>query len=817
MRNMRTAMLGSAVCIATVASAPLLRAQHGIAEAAEPTLTGASVQQYFVDPNKPAKLMFKSVSPGQLKYSVSDYWGKAEQSGEATVDADGQVSFTLTLPAGYHEMKFADRDQSFGIVALPPHDGAADPYFGIDAALSWLESDADARLGMIAMMKRSGIGFARERMGWANVYPAEGAVDFETKRQFDTVRQAYAAQNVGVLDMIDGAPGQFKSPEAPTAIRYIDRLGPGAAAWEKIATHYSPAWNGLEISNEPELTPWPADQYVPLAKMTAYAHQQAGLTTPLGGGVFGGNAPSAFHDVCAASGLLDSCDFVSFHSYDKASSLSTLIGQYREWLNKAGKASMPLWLTEAGKPWTLGPPRAPIGEDADCAAAMAGLVTEGRANGIARICPFVLPYYNEGGLKSFSMMGKERSPMRILGGYINSIRMLSGRAYVGDVSDISGAESVRVFDAGEQSLLVIRTSALNFNATVKIDLPVTRVEGIDGRAMAITDNIIPVPDGIAYAWADKAAVAKVLKTDTPAMRLYALAQQPAPKRGVAPAVVLQHPLASEKGKMSPRRYLLDAATARALPLTVRVDNMSAAPQSVTLTPHLPGEPAATIAPQTVDIPPLGHATAQWTIDTTNHLDMAELRCITITGQTAAGELIAPMAIPYQTEGELAEHLQRNAYQLKLPITNLDRWKPNIVGHGKMRMSIAGDAFRFDATYTKPGERWAYPRFAINIPIDPARARGVLLRARILKPGSNVAVMMMQSGQPGFWAMEVFPADGQWHVCYVPFSDLRAMPGNPDMQNAIINPAKFTEIQVGMKSADADNAMEVSNLLIVGPK
>ena len=265
-------------------------------KAPPPALTGASVIQFYVEPSKPAELLFK-LAEGQSAeqaYTVTGYHGEPVASGTTTAAGDGRASVKVTLPAGYYEIQFAGVKQTFGVVSLPAHQGPADGFFGIDAALSWLEQDADARVGMIAAMKRSGIGFARERMGMGNINPKAGEFDFESRRKFDSVRSEYRKQGIDVLDMFDTPGPHFRSAEQPKAIRYVDQLGPLAKAWETVAKHYSPGWNALEISNEPELTPWPADQYVPLVKVGAYVQQQAGIDKPVVGGVFGGNAPGPF-------------------------------------------------------------------------------------------------------------------------------------------------------------------------------------------------------------------------------------------------------------------------------------------------------------------------------------------------------------------------------------------------------------------------------------------------------------------------------------------------------------------------------------------
>ena len=120
------------------------------------------------------------------------------------------------------------------------------------------------------------------------------------------------------------------------------------------------------------------------------------------------------------------------------------------------------------------------------------------------------------------------------------------------------------------------------------------------------------------------------------------------------------------------------------------------------------------------------------------------------------------------------------------------------------------------TFSKLVEPWCYPIFTLPAPLDGRAAKGLVLRARLLHAGRNVDLMMQESpAKAGFWMTNLFPADGEWHTVYLPFSDFRVMPGNPDMQNAVFDVAKVRILEIGFASDVADNAMEISDLLVVG--
>ncbi|MBP5232197.1 MAG: hypothetical protein J6333_02195, partial [Planctomycetes bacterium] len=73
---------------------------------------------------------------------------------------------------------------------------------------------------------------------------------------------------------------------------------------------------------------------------------------------------------------------------------------------------------------------------------------------------------------------------------------------------------------------------------------------------------------------------------------------------------------------------------------------------------------------------------------------------------------------------------------------------------------------------------------------------------------------VDAGGP-FMSGELFPADGQWHVCYVPFGEFSPAPQHPQRQNAQFSPATIHTLYVGMMSDDAENVLTVSDVYLVG--
>lgn len=787
--------------------------------AASSVTSGLAVRdstEFFVTPGKASTITWQasSVAGTQIEYELLDYAGKHTGTGVAKVGADGLVRADVNLTPGYYELLFTATGERFGVFASPVIE-PSDSFFGIDAALTWLEPRSNVREQLIKILRRSGIGAARERLSWGNVDAASNNGDWEGGQRTDTIRKAYADNGVKLLEIMYSAGAKYRIDEGSI---FPEKFGPAAASWQKIAKRYSGNWIGDEIWNEPDLVQQPADQYATLPKMAAYAHEQGGIAAPIVLGAFTGMSPSTYHEVCAANGALDYTNAVSFHTYDAAIQLGDVVGKYREWFAANGKESMPLWLTEAGKAWPVGPERPSIEPDIASAHAIAALASEAKAVGIARLFPFVYVYYEEGP-KNFGMMGRDVTPLRLMAAYANAVRVLSGKPYVGDLDVTEGVNSLRVFGDGDEQVIVVYMKKVDAAAKVTLPAKPIRVEGIDGRALEVAaDGSISVPDGIAFAYARKSDLATAIKTDSPTHKLYEIAQRPAPARTKASPVIVQHVIEKSQVKMSSRRYLLTESAAKLLKITARAGNMSDRSLKVTLHLKLPGDaPATPIESKTLELPAMGHAEASWTVDASSNLDVAEVRYVKVEGDVeGSDQKISPLAIPFIVEGDIDSHLARHSYKQAVPINELDRWKRNHAENGKLTFATQnGGVFRMDVKFTQPSSRWVYPTFKFAEPFDATKATGLLIRARIIGKAKNVAVMLRESDHPGFWAMEIYPADGEWHVVYLPFGEFRPELGNPDMQNAVLKPEKLKSMQVGMGSNVDENAMEISHFLIVG--
>jgi hypothetical protein len=792
------------------------------------TLKPVAVEDCFLVPEKPSAVRWKVESgtlPEAIPYVVRDYAEKRVASGQARAAGAGLIETTLTLPQGFYDIDFPTTQQRFGIVALPAWQGPAEAFFAIDGALSWLVRDDAIREGLIRVAKRSGIRMIRERLTWGAVQPAADRNDWETPTRFDTLRRTCAKHGVEVLEMAHDGPAWM----GRVAV-YPQDLMAAARSWQTIAAHWRPTWGGLEIWNEPDISfggNLPADQYVPLAKAIAYGMFEKKIDVPLVGGVMA-HCNREYLDAAAENSLLDCIDAFSFHTYGRAMEMEGLVGKYREWLKAHGKSTLSLWLTECGRPWKKGPQRPPADQDAESALDIVMKGVEARACGVARYFPFVYPFYEENE-NNFGMMDKQATPLRSFAAYAQMIRALFGTEYVGDlkVSD-KAVQRVRLFlTLGDlmpnRFLAVVYTGRRDAKAAVKLGLRVTRLEGIDGRLLQPGSDTIPVPDGLAYVWFAREVTPFVrarLNTDTTAMRLNRQTAASVPRAAPSPIIMryLYDPAVVEP---KAEGYRIKTNPIGKMRIAVRVFNFSSESSKLPFAVNLvAGEDSETVTTgRAIFIPPYSSADTAWDVDLSRLIcRQTQIKAIVRTGVDISRQDRTLLALTFFGEAGLMQTLQRFDHWIRLPIQQASRWKPNVGGHGKMQMDSTPEAaWRLQVIFGE-GDRWVYPFFQLPDSTRLNEHTGLVIRARCRKP-AEVRVFLWEGDRgvgyitPG----SVVPADDQWHVAVVRFSDLVLSSANAPDPNNRLDLDQVRRISVGMNSTAAENTLEVSDLCLVSAK
>lgn len=600
-------------------------------------------QALFLEPDRNVSLEWKVEHAGDqtaLRYAVTDYWDRPVATGIAKAAGAGRFVTELTLPRGYYSLRFEGVAMEFGLCALAPFAGNPDLFFSIDAAISWLEKRPEVRPALLDILRRTGIHGLRERTQWAGVHPSPDQFDFQTPAEYESWRKACAAAGLKLMEMFHDAP------EWMGAINkrfYPADLVAAGRSWAAIARRWHALWEVFEVWNEPDIHVFggnlPADQFVSFVKAVVFALHQAGIHTPIGGGVFTEMAPPEFHRSCAQNGLLDLSDFVSFHSYFPADKMQEKVASYRQWLATSGKPTMPLWITECGRyaPGT-GAGRMVLEQDVQNATQIVSKAVEARACGIARYYAFVYPYYEENG-NCLGMMDKATTPQRAMAAYAFATAALSHKPYIGDVSVTDATvQCARAFEDGGRTLLVLYTGDAKADAAGKLSLPApAEVRGIDGRRLALReDGAIPTADGVTYLWFDSARIASRIQRDSSAMQLLRTSHEPKPVRPAPSPIVLQHLLPKDRTGIKSIGYAADAAGRYIL--KVRVNNLGSDPADVSL--RLNGPSLSRRARRTVA--PSAWTDVNWRLDLGRALAVNVPATLVVTAETA-GRVVAPLA------------------------------------------------------------------------------------------------------------------------------------------------------------------------------
>ena len=779
-------------------------------------LTPTSLEQFFFPPDIETVLAWtlQPAEQPQLSYTISNYWGGTVANGQATV-AEGKVTLPVRVPAGYYEIVFHETAQQFGLCALPAYTGEYDLFFGIDAALSWL-APKEGRDALLKILARSGIGIARERMYWGEV--STSATTWNWENRYAPLREMYQQQGIKVLEVFHDAPQWSGSNDFN---RYPQILNPVAGAWAGIGKQYAGCWGALEIWNEPDLASFSGgasiEQYPPMVKAIAYAYARDGLTTPLGGGVFS-NPSEQLLQLSALNGLLDHLDFLSFHSYYGAMEIEQRVKQYREYVTAAGRPALPLWITECGKPWTRGPQRPPMMEDAVSALDITMAAIEARACGVAGHYPFVYPFYEESD-KAFGMMGKEQSPQRSMAAYAQAVRVLSHRRYAGDlILEDAAALRARVFTNNDDALIVLYTGAVKVDALLSLPVKPDALAGIDGRPLSLTAaGAVPIPDGLTYAWVKEPALQRKMNTRTLAATLTAAAHKPQPPRAQPSPLILSFPAAAKVmpgiGR-SAQGYVISPEAALKLPLTIRVTNLSEEARQLTLAWQvLVNDKRSTPQPGAVlDVAPRGFSDATVTVNLGAPFQEASRGILIITA-TCEGISVSPLALPFTMPPSLEAVLQQYPRKEAVTLNNPALWAKNITGAGQMDISATAEGYWLLKVTFGAGDRWVYPQQKMAPGLFTGK-KGIVLRARCSNPASPKVLIWEADGTGYFTNFSIIPADGQWHTALLDFTDFTLLYGNTD-ENGRFDLDQVEKISIGMNSLANENSLEVSDCYIIG--
>ncbi|HAI14253.1 MAG TPA: hypothetical protein DCM28_21290 [Phycisphaerales bacterium] len=795
-----------------------------------------NAEQFFIQPNELTVLNFNGDASAdgvasQQTYAIHDYAQNLVKTDQATVDHNGQMQISVQLPQGFYSIQLSDSDQSFGIVSQPTFTGKTDPFFCVDSALSWLVVEKNhyttypdfqkTRESLVKILKRSGVAMSRERLSWGQIQPAKDQWDWDSPREFETLRRTYQKHGVPVLEMFHSTPafmGQTSGKRFPLDMHAASN------SWQTITKRWQNAWGSVEIWNEPNLDfsgNQPADQYAPLAKTLAYTMAKSGVDVPVGGpGVAGGHDVHYLENL-AQNGVLDGMDYYSFHTYHHAPLIEQIVADVRSTLSRYGQSTLPIWITECGRPWRKGTDRPELVEDMESAMDNVMKAIETKACGIARHFVFVYPFYEERS-RNFGLMDRQGTPLRAMAAYTQAISALSHQPYIGDwITDDQAVRLARVFGDEQSVTAVFYTGKAFQGQTVTVKLPSTaECFGIDGRRLVLADQEhLAIPDGLTYVRMDRSQVTTQLDRKTRALEMTAAASKPGHDK-VAPSPVVMQFMPDESD------YVIDVNGYRMLDeksdsdhvLPLRLMNLGEQKHSAKVTLTCEGQTLGKT--QSIDIAAGQTVMTHWPIPV-SLVGKPQLK-LKFDAQSSTAGVIGPVVINLIGEMSFEQLIAPWPNRQQIVIDDQTLWQMVAAPSSHAKMNFPGrGVWQMDVQLEKNTDNWAYPRLKLNMPIAGSQMQGIILEANA-RNANAVRLFLWEQSDSGSMesvgyisSRHLVPTDGKWHAVYMPFSSLTLSGANGLDANGKLDLDQVKRLSIGINGKPGHGQIQVRQAWLVG--
>jgi hypothetical protein len=204
-----------------------------------------------------------------------------------------------------------------------------------------------------------------------------------------------------------------------------------------------------------------------------------------------------------------------------------------------------------------------------------------------------------------------------------------------------------VFGDEKETVAVLYTGQVDRGAKLDLDLPVLRAEGIDGRTLQTeVDGKVPIPDGLVYVWLDRTKLGDRLDGDTPAMKLWTIGRKEPPQPKTPSPILLRYQFDPKVVEAKSEGYRVRAGTPGAMPLVVRVFNLSEQPQDLTLKLSFSQPAARVLDPDlhSAKVPARGSVDVAWQTDLAEALAGDARLEATVTAADGGSASLASLAI-----------------------------------------------------------------------------------------------------------------------------------------------------------------------------
>lgn len=746
-------------------------------------------------------------------WQLTGFTGKKVLKKGSVPVKNGKLAVSFALPTGFYEITFPAYSHTAGISVLPAPPEKNDPFFAIEGILETMPKERYTHL--LELLLKNNI---RHNRNWTNFQTITEKVPYD--RNFDSFYEYSKSLPVKSVFAFTDFPDRMQGLDTGKRKSLPGDMVKMAESLSAMLHARKDSIDAFQVLNEYDAVSIPADANIPPLKAGAWAARNLdGIY--LATAAFCRGASASFSKSLELD-MLEFADIFTFHTYDSAEELGSLILSYRNAMRRHPKGAMPIWITESGRQWNamngdLTCLRPDAGKDQESALWISAKAMEAKACGIARYYPFVLPFFKQQ-TENFGLMDYFSTPLRSLHVYLFTARMLNNKVYCGDwndpavfADDLIGKKGytkdwyknrrkllrARMFKDSKECVLVLYTNRYGARKHPVIDvsaLPPGKVFAPDGSEIAVKDGKISIYGGMAFYCFDAARLTKnMLNTDTGAMKMLQEARCYTPVKRSSTPVFFRYALSEQRKhqkKFSPAGYDIPKDGT----LHFIATNLSDTEQQIALQIKLSGNARLLSAvPGEMTLAP--HSEKRFSF---------RIASSSARTKVAVSDKNNPLA------GSCIELLNINAARNEeLDYTDINRWKQNANGPQTFSVDRKNRALRVKTDFTRkkqPGDHWTFPEYHFDQREKKLLSSLVAISFELCVekqyPDEKIlfpAMMLMQNGKN----MEMYPIDApgtQWKHYLIPVS---VQPENP-----------FDLIRIGMGSSKEQLSYKIRNLKLV---
>ena len=728
---------------------------------------------------------------GDVTGVVRDYDGAEVWSGE------GEGGLTVpALGPGYYELAWKAGDGegvvSLGIVPARPDEPPPDGPLAVDGATAWLSGPSQWE-PIAKMLRRTGIGWMRERLSWGAVNPEEGKLEWG---KYQTVADVLTENGVRVYQIFHDTPQWMhpgKETRNPDDLRHVYRFCKDASA------HFDGDILAWEPWNEPDIFFFDqtANRYSGIQKAAFLGFRAGNPKVEVLSCSFC-RGKSAFSDACFESGIGDYFDTFNFHTY---SPIERYVDTLEMWTNMArdyGVGDRPIWLTEAGVRLQHAESEALSPEQERTQAEFVPRsFAVSLAAGVDKHFFFVLPHYPERGVQ-FGSMRPDTSPRPGLVAIATAVRVLGEAKYLGKL-DVEGVEAY-AFDSGREPIAVLWAEE-----EMNVELPLAKGAGlvdVVGRESDITDGVVTARVAAQYV-VGLGDVAGMLTGDVrPAGELPELDPSKVVLCGyVQGATVDKDRNAEVVAGLEPMTYVVD------------VYNLSEAESTKgTVSLELPEGWTGEKLNAEVELEPMGRESLSFELDPSIGSGVGAAAKVWARGEFAGPE-VAPCVSYVRFDVAGMEPSRRQALELDDP----DLWSRNICAGGTVDIGAGEEGgVVFDITFQGPADPWCYPTVSFEPTADWSDYQGLAYEYRfdVEEESTTTRTQIAEEGGSAYMC-GAQPSRTEWTRVVALFGDLVWGTHSPADDNNKLDADRITRAMIGCNTKKLEKfRLEVRDVELV---